>query len=206
MAENLRLVPSTTNFNLTNTNSPTQDFIDNAPHSVSTTKMCNTASSECIDKVTFDTNNIMISLTASPTVNNSNSSWYSYGVLYNWYTATAGNGTFSMTEGSTTGDICPAGWRLPTGGDNGEFKALNNAVNMGITNDDTGLLAYPVNIVYSGDHNASNDGGRGLYTRLWSSTANNATNAYRMGLSYSGVTPTRSYSKWDAFAVRCVAK
>jgi hypothetical protein len=34
------------------------------------------------------------------------------GYLYNWYTATAGSGSYGTTD-SVTSSICPAGWRLP---------------------------------------------------------------------------------------------
>ena len=74
-----------------------------------------------------------------------------YGIYYNWYTATAGRGTTSISSrGSTAaGDICPSGWSLPTGDNNGEFMALNNAINGGSDNDNSGLISSPANFLYS---------------------------------------------------------
>ena len=59
-----------------------------------------------------------------------------YGYYYNWCAATAGDtapgGSNTCTGYDTmpddaTGDICPANWRLPTGGPSGEFYNLYNA-------------------------------------------------------------------------------
>lgn len=199
--ENLRLVPSGVSFTAANTNSPTQEFINRAPSSSTSTKLCNSNTSECIDQIAFDSMNVDGINPPSPTANNSQNSWLSYGVMYNWYTATAGNGTYSVSNGSVSGDICPAGWRLPTGGNDGEYKALNTTIG-GSTN----LLKYPVNFVYSGDHNTSSDGGRGKYGRLWSSTASKNDAAYRMGFQDGTTTPANTWNKWTAFAVRCVAQ
>ena len=204
MAENLRLDPSKVTFTAANTNSPTSDFIAAAPHSATSTSLCNQDNSDCVNQIAFDTNNINRKLVASPTANDSKSSWYSYGVWYNWYTATAGNGVRETLSGSTTGDICPAGWRLPTSGSNGEFSALNRALNNGKTNSDAIFRSYPNNFVYSGDHNATNDGGRGAYSRYWSATAQNIDKSYRLGLTTSSVTPMNTWNKWDAFTVRCI--
>lgn len=210
MTENLRLDPSAVEFTSANTNSPTSSFVTEAAASSSSNVMCGGDggnNSACIDKVAFYANNINRALVAAPEGTSVTSSWYSYGVLYNWYTATAGNGTFSMTSGSASGDICPAGWRLPTSGTNGgEFAALNTAINGGSVKSDAGLRTYPANFVYAGDHNQSANGGRGTYARLWSSTASSANNAYRFGFITSEVTPLKNYNKWVAFAVRCVAQ
>lgn len=202
--ENLRLDPSTASINASNTNLPTLDFISGLGGSSSSNTICNTNNSSCINSVAYNTNNINRNLIADPR-NNSERSWYSYGVDYNWYTATAGNGDFSITSGSVTGDICPAGWRLPTGSSSGEYMQLNNVVNGGSTTSAAGLLKYPVNIVFSGDYNNNKPGGRGSYFRLWSSTANSATNAFRFGGQTNNVTPMNNWNKWVTFPVRCIA-
>ena len=130
-------------------------------------------------------------------------------VYYNWYTATAGNGTIS-TEANTnvTGDICPAGWRLPTGGTGGEYANLVNSVGgatASVANER--LLSFPNNFIYSGDYNYNTSGGRGTFGRYWSATPNNTDKAYRLGVAIKdGATPLKSWDKWDAFAVRCILK
>jgi len=52
-----------------------------------------------------------------------------YGYLYNWSAATAGESRTSHDEtaGNAPYSICPANWRLPTGGPGGEFSALDIA-------------------------------------------------------------------------------
>ena len=204
MMENLRLDLSSATITAANTNSPTATFLTQAASAMSTTQMCGSRSADCIDKIVFDMNNINRNLTASYNANNNTSSLWSYGVWYNWYTATAGNGTYTQTSGNAAGDICPSGWRLPTGGAGGEFAALNTAVNGGATNSDSGLRAYPVNMVYAGDHNKTADSNRGTYARYWSATVADADSAYRLGVKSNEVTPVRAYDKWDAFTVRCV--
>lgn len=204
MIENLRLDPSKVTFTTSNTNSPTPDFIAAAPNSATSTNLCGQDTSECVDKIAFDANNINRKLTADPSTNNNNGSWYGYGVWYNWYAATAGNGVSATSTGSVTGDICPAGWRLPTGGAGGEYAALNTAINAGQTRSDANFRSYPNNFVYSGDHNKTAEGGRGTYTRLWTATTENATKSYRFGMSSTSVTPTGSWNKWVAFTVRCI--
>ena len=208
MTENLRLAPSAVAFSTTNTNSPTADFITEAVTSQDSNTLCNTDSSACIDQVLFNANDINrgSSMTPSPSDNGTIYSWYSYGVMYGWYTATAGNGDYAMPSGNVTGDICPAGWRLPTGGGSGEYVSLTNAVgganNMEKNNN---LLAFPNNFIYSGDYNYNTSGGRGTYGRYWSATPNGKAKAFRLGVAQSNwVTPDGSWNKWDAFAVRCI--
>ena len=206
ITENLRLQPNTAAITAHDTNSPTADFLDKVSHS-SPSGMCSTDNAECDNSVQFNTNNINRNLTPSYDTNDNASSWYSYGVVYNWYTATAGNGVYETSSGNVNGDLCPAGWHLPTGGPGGEWGALNTAVNNGVTTNDTGLRNYPVNIIRSGDYNPSEGGGtgRGRQGRMWSATAASGTHAYRMGYSASDASATnKSWNKWDGFNIRCI--
>ncbi len=52
-----------------------------------------------------------------------------YGMTYNYCATTAGTHCTATNEANATYDLCPAGWRLPTGGDNdsSEFKKLYTA-------------------------------------------------------------------------------
>ncbi len=206
MIENLRLDPGQVTFSDQNTNSPTAAFISSAPSSSSQTTLCGDDDSNCIDKIGFNAGNIDRNLTPHYNDNARTYMWYSYGVLYNWYTASAGNGDFNMDSGSVTGDLCPAGWRLPTGGSGGEYEGLNTAVNNGRLNSDTSLRQYPNNFIYSGDFNQTTYGGRGSFGRWWSATAATNAEAYRFGITRNQVTPINLYSKWDAFAIRCIVK
>ncbi len=206
MTENLRLDPSNVTFTNDNTNSPTSRFIGLAETSSTNNTLCKTDDTDCVDTVRYNTNAINRNLSASHNANGVNYSWYSYGVMYGWYTATAGNGMFDTTSTNAAGDICPKNWRLPTGGSNGEYNALNRAINHNLTNTDAGIVSFPANFVYSGDFNYNTPGGRNQYARLWSSTPLGSEKAYRMGATSNASSPTGSWNKWDAFAVRCMIK
>ena len=155
----------------------------------------------------YNLDNIDYTLTPSWNTLTPGYSWHSYGGMYSWYAASAGNGDYAMSSGNAAGDICPYGWRLPIGGNNGEYVSLNTAIG-GTLADDGPLRKYPNNFIYSGDFNKTAPGGRGTFGRYWSSTAENTNNAFRLGFTGSnqGVTPAGSWNKWDAFAVRCIVK
>jgi uncharacterized protein (TIGR02145 family) len=56
------------------------------------------------------------------------------GYLYNWYTATAGTGTYSMGSGANaTSSVCPVGWRLSksdgSSGSGNDLAMLNAKMN-----------------------------------------------------------------------------
>jgi uncharacterized protein (TIGR02145 family) len=139
-----------------------------------------------------------------------------YGYLYNWCAAmgaqpgacTASGTTPSGYTTNTT--ICPANWRLPTGGSSGQFKALNdhstinNGTTSGLTN--TGGIQSSWLGVYGGIY-TSGLGDQGSYGYYWSSTPYGSSNpnyAYNLSFSSSYVSPTNSYYRYYGFAVRCV--
>jgi uncharacterized protein (TIGR02145 family) len=198
MMENLRMVPSSTTFSSANTNNPTANFISEAGSSSSSNTLCNSNNAACFNKIQLNTNDINRSLTASYNTNATNVSWYSYGVMYNWYTATAGNGVYELNSGSTSGDICPNGWRIPTGGSGGEYSKLTKVTN---------IMNFPANFILSGDYNNKTPEGRGTFGRWWSATPNGDNAAYRLGINNgASPTPTGSWNKWDGFAVRCIVQ
>ncbi|MDO4746985.1 MAG: FISUMP domain-containing protein [Candidatus Saccharibacteria bacterium] len=88
---------------------------------------CREYSAACLNQSRLNTDNTTADITPSLTQNmitsrpyahtNFNIKAYSYGNYYNWYSATAGYGTYSWNTGEPTeGDLCPTGWRLPYGG------------------------------------------------------------------------------------------
>jgi uncharacterized protein (TIGR02145 family) len=144
------------------------------------------------------------------------------GYLYNWYTATAGTGTYELdgTTGKTLApsSICPAGWHLPRGNDGttaqNEFAVLNSAMysgsltGMGYTTDTqyvqnwwhTGLFAGP----RSGHYFLGFDL-QGYRGNFWSSSTYFSDGAWNSYFDYSGVNPgTGGGNKVYGFAVRCV--
>ena len=132
-----------------------------------------------------------------------------YGYLYNWCAAMGGQNTAACANATTptpipTTNICPAGWRLPTGEPTtGEFTALNTAINAGSTSSGAGLLTsglFQRSGYWSGSFYYQGSGGN-----YWSSTQSSATNAYSLYFSSTSVSPTDG-GKNGARAVRCVAE
>ena len=150
------------------------------------------------------------------------------GNLYNWYSATAGTGTYST--GSTeqgpfeaTGSICPAGWRLPKGragttqtATTNEYGQLLYAASVttsltGGSYSDTGFFnirVSPLYLVRGGEifYDSLNGigQGRGYY---WSSTVYDANETYFMDFSSRFVYPANSYgSRYKGGSVRCLIR
>ncbi len=131
-----------------------------------------------------------------------------FGGYYSFYTATAGWGTYELTTGISPKDICPKGWRLPTGRF-GDFQNLYTYY------PSPSLMVGESGLIFGGevDHNAifsqggyDGMGGVGYY---WSSTIDinahdRAYGLYAVGDSY--VDPINSYYKNYGLSVRCVAK
>ena len=123
----------------------------------------------------------------------------SYSGYYNWYTATAGTGTQSISSGNATASICPKGWRLPTGGNSGELQALSGLYSY------SALTSGPINFLRSGylgdsshyfvDHN-------GYY---WTSTAMDNIRAHDMCIGAGVVQPANKDGKGSGVSVRCIA-
>ena len=170
---------------------------------------------DCFDQSMLATNN-----TAYFTTNQSSaqdSDLYSYGNYYNWYSATAGHGTYSKISGNTTGDICPAGWHLPTGGSaEDEFGTLD--VTMGGTGAYQSSMeapnrwrSYPNNFIYSGAVGSTTVDQRGSSGYYWSSSAGSDSEsidrrAYSMVFFNNFIVPgTATATPSNGFMVRCVA-
>ena len=127
----------------------------------------------------------------------------SYGGFYTWYAATAGTGTQSLsTQGqNTTVSICPKGWRLPTGGNNGEFEVLYDNYYSS-----SALRSNPINLTLSGNVAISSRGGQGSYGEYWSSTVYSSGGAYDLSLNASNAGFASYYDKTNGFSVRCIAR
>ena len=138
-----------------------------------------------------------------------------YGAYYSYNVATL-NKVASQSSGTATYDICPKGWRLPTGNTTGEFQALydkwttatwttNNGKNgrwLGAANAASGGAFFPAaGLVYTGD--LVYTGSEGYY---WSNTIYNATYAYVLGFGGGGVNPAGNGERYVGNSVRCVAK
>lgn len=122
-----------------------------------------------------------------------------YGGYYSFYTATAGWGTNSVTSGNSPKDICPKGWRLPTGGSTGEFNTLYGQYNS------YALMMGEPNFTLSGNVRNSSVSDQGSRGRFLSSTVRDANLAYYFLYSSNSVNPASSERKYYGFSVRCMA-
>ena len=132
-----------------------------------------------------------------------------FGYLYNWCAAMGAQNTAACASATTPApdpniNICPAGWRLPTGvSTTGEFTALNNAINAGSTTNPTGL---ETNGLFQRSGYWSNSfNNQGSYGYYWSSSQNSSINARSLYFSSTGVVPANYNYKDIGFAVRCIA-
>ena len=143
----------------------------------------------------------------------SNNSLTGCGYIYNWYTATAGSGSYAPSSGSVTASICPSGWRLPYNTATNDFGVLNNAMATGAAGSSTanGAANYP-NWLYNGPFQGSlsgyyyaNFGAQGLEGHYWSAGASSNTHATFLYFRPSGVDPGNvGYYKYYGMAVRCM--
>ena len=130
-----------------------------------------------------------------------------YGIMYNYCAASAGSICFSYGySGHTnaTRDICPTGWRLPTGGTNGEFQTLADSYQTIVD------LRIASHFAYSGNFNFyyGQEMGQGVDGRYWSSTmsADSGNLMYDLFIYDSDAGTTDPGWRNDGFTIRCIAK
>jgi len=126
------------------------------------------------------------------------------GIYYNYCAASAGSYCYvsNASSGDATQDICPAGWRMPTGGASGEYQALYTAYSSNVANFQA-ALSTPLSGFFDGSGTASY---RGSYGYFWSSTRYNGNYMYLLGVRSSTVDPQNhdGVGRGNGFSVRCV--
>ncbi len=157
-----------------------------------------------------ETFTIPASATNNFSSNNNNAAYLhenaTYGGFYSWYTATAGWGTADVTSGSSPKDICPKGWRLPTGGDDGEYRTLMREYYPGAYFQDPTPFFNEFKFVLSGEVDygyVEAQGSRGFY---WTSTASSRNNANFFYIANNMVNPSIAFDKFVGYTVRCINK
>ena len=192
MTENLRLQDVT----ITGADSNIESGKTVAIPASSTANWCDDVSAAC--------DNQLMTLDATDTsISGQEDAQSDYGVYYNWYTTTATYGTFSMSSGSVSYDICPKSWKLPTGGSSGEFQALfNNYNSIALMSD---IPDFTLSGYYSSSPSSSRNQGSGSY--YWSSTTDTDEEAKEFAIyvpnSYIGNSFTY---KNIGCSVRCLAQ
>lgn len=135
--------------------------------------------------------------------------WY-----YQWNTATAGTGQYSMDSGALAqGSICPKGWKLPLAKDsnndkNGSFYKLLAAYSpSGIidTSSDAILLAQPLNFVRGGAVQGGALMNIGTLSRYWSRVGRGGSGAHDLVSSAYNVYTSGSDYGHIGETIRCVA-
>lgn len=119
---------------------------------------------------------------------------------YSFVAATAGWGKTSVTSGTAPKDICPRGWRLPTGGDNGDFAQL-----YGVYNTSESMRGEPA-YVLSGRAGLAGLERLGDFGRYWSSMPNSTVGATALYITENEVVVQANNGKQNGLSIRCVAK
>jgi len=123
------------------------------------------------------------------------------GGFYNWYTATAGTGTTSVSvqEQKAPSSICPKGWKLPTGHiSNADFVNISSYIFPNPT-------SSPVNFLLAGKISNGAISYNGTYGYYWGSNVRASSMAYALYLNSSGGSPDYYHDKKDGVSVRCIA-
>ena len=161
----------------------------------------------CYDQSRLNSNNTISpvnSLTDPKTQN-----VYSYGNYYNWYSATAGYGTQDNANTTQVGNtanydinnnysLCPASWKLPSGGNTGTGSSLNPAGTRNVTGapstfGDFYKLGY---VLMGSNKTARDDALNNGYPYYSTGQINTVTSSYSgtfAGKSLSGLTATKVF-------------
>lgn len=216
MIENLRLsnthieTGAPVTISSSNTNNPASGFTLNAPQDITKNAWCTDLNAACIDQSRYDASNTQNTI---QTMDSPDANIYSYGNYYNWYTAMAGRGTYSLsTNAEASGDICPSGWHAPSGGGDGmgsdtsEYSILNRAISNTLSEASSiAFRSYPNNFVYSGYAYNNSFRVRSSYVTYWSSTAQANGRGHGLYVYETGILPgTGSGEKRNGLTLRCL--
>ncbi|MBR3236615.1 hypothetical protein IKF92_02970 [Candidatus Saccharibacteria bacterium] len=132
------------------------------------------------------------------------------GVYYNFCAASAGsycygNGTdYGTSTGNATEDLCPSGWRMPSGGSAGEYGVLNSNYYTNTTASNIGSYQYALSTPLSGRFYDGSAYNQGSYGNFWPSTRLNSNNMYSLYVSSSVVVPASYYDRYNGLSMRCL--
>ncbi len=122
------------------------------------------------------------------------------GVYYNYCAASAG--TYCMANNGGNGnanyDICPSGWRMPTGGEDGEYQDLRDFYN----SDSDFVIALRASL--SGSFFTSSTSGQNVYGDRWSSTIFDSNIMHRLSVEVDRIGTLSAGYRYYGLSVRCV--
>jgi hypothetical protein len=123
------------------------------------------------------------------------------GVYYNFCAASAETACAEKNSNDALYDVCPKGWRMPTGGSGGECETLYT-----VYDGDVSSFLSTLSIALAGyflNYSAYYQGSEG---NIWSSTHYGEGNAYCLFTEPSDVDSTYSLGRFFGYSMRCVAK
>ncbi|MBR3320244.1 InlB B-repeat-containing protein, partial [Candidatus Saccharibacteria bacterium] len=143
----------------------------------------------------------LIPITSSNSANGSDTDSYGskYGTLYNYNAASAGTVAGDSYLSNAEYDLCPSGWRLPTGGSSGEFQAFYNA-----NSPTPATMQSDFAFSLAGYFLNSTPNGQGSSGYYWSSTRYSNTNMYYLYFDSSSASPSSSNRRDTSYSIRCI--
>ena len=222
MLDNLALDPTdpttVANMNASNTNA-TQEAINNLLHGGSSTAgWSNTAVANVTTN--FSTNDGYV----QPRINNvskdtlvtsygpaSTNGQAKVGIYYNFCAASASTYCYTSGQGidvpntiiDAPQDICPTNWRMPAGGNTGEFYKLLQKYGSDATSNNS--LQYNLSTPLSGGYGGSSAGNQGSNGYWWSSTYGSSYDMYSLYVDPTSVYPGDSgFDRNIGRSMRCL--
>lgn len=131
-----------------------------------------------------------------------------YGTLYNYCAASANTVCPASNSSDASSDLCPAGWRLPTGGNNGEFQTLyNNSSYNTYEKMRASVFDNGASFTLAGVFYDSAPTGQNSYGGYWSSTRYNNSSMYRLYLTPpNNINPVTNGYRDHGYIIRCLLK
>ncbi|MBR2994702.1 hypothetical protein IKF32_02185 [Candidatus Saccharibacteria bacterium] len=146
------------------------------------------------------------------------------GIYYNYCAASASTYCYALGQGvdvpntdiDAPQDICPANWRMPTGGNyddsnqtgSGEYYALGTALGLIFDEDEWGFTGTTyqtaLSTPLSGYYSSSSAGDQGNWGYWWSSTYSDRNGMYSLDADSSYVNPALNYGRYSGFTMRCL--
>ena len=206
MAENLDLGRTTLTTDLTSANTNLTTTITSETFN-SWIKTSGTETNTSAELIPLSASNTTNGLDTDPTSNTP------YGTLYNYCAVSAGTVCSASGENNdgATSDLCPAGWRLPTGGnygDNGEFEVLYSLTDY----NSLAKMRAPITsggaaFAFTGYFFSSSPVSQGTCGFYWSSTRLDGTYMYNLNIStYANVIVAGNSNRYYGYPVRCIVK
>ena len=144
---------------------------------------------------------------SSNALNNWGNGSHKYGVLYNYCASSAGSYCYAQGASpdgvNASEDICPAGWRMPTGNSTGEWGALDSLINNRTASDSASIQAR-LSLPLSGSFRYGSASGQGSYSYGWSSTRLSGSSMYHFLAINTGTDATANDFRNYGRSVRCL--